>query len=291
MRSPVLCLATQVAAAPFRIAPESDERLHSLLQAKNVTLTISDEPGFDISVGVRSGDVLITESALELLWASAHAHFVFYQEYAAANNAGHTQYALGSSSRARSAMELLKWALGKATGTHTDPWPEEAVRPVEDPHHLSDGHVANELFLCAVAWTLHHEIAHVAMQHSAGVAAVNLAQEKEADLEATKHILFTAPEEPQRQKRALGIISAILALQYLDSPQNYSGNIPRTHPRAFERLAYCLDVHPWEPDCLVHAFALVLMQIFMSESGVTCELEGDSLSSVLYGFFINLSRQ
>lgn len=289
MHSPILALAKSIAACPYRVAPEVADELHALIQAKDIELIVSDDLGFDVEAVAHTGKITITVAALELFWASAFSGFVFYQEYVEANKASQASYAIGETERSRQAMNLLRWAVANAKKEIVEPWPMNLPQPNPNARALSDIDVANELFLCALAWALHHEISHVALSHSFATSPIDMTQEKAADIEATKRILVSAPDSQQRGKRALGMIAAIMALQYIDSTEAAQSPFRRLHPRAFERLAYCLDVHQWMPEDIPYAFSLALLQVFMAERNIQYELSGDSVADILNGFFVSLS--
>jgi len=276
--------------APYRIIPEAAEELNRLIPDHNMTLDITTELGFDIDAVAHNGEVAITESALELLWASAHANFIFYQEYVSSCKAEHQQYTVGTTQRSLDAMDLLRWAIEKAKSKDTKEWPGHLPQPVAVPVEHSDIHVANELFLCAVAWSLHHEISHVELRHSFITAPFDLEEEKVADVTASRQVLDTAPNTQQLEKRALGLISALIALQYIDRNKTAPSPQKRLHPYAFERLSHSLGVHAWEPNSMVLAFALVSLQVYLGESKVPHKLEGDTFDDQLNNFFISLSR-
>ncbi|MBD4053771.1 cell death peptidase Lit, partial [Xanthomonas citri pv. citri] len=80
-----------------------------------------------------------------------------------------------------------------------------------------DSQVASEIFLCAIAWILHHEISHVVLQHPLVTTAFSTQEEREADSHATKWILGNLYESaPELKKRALGIATAVLCIQSLE---------------------------------------------------------------------------
>jgi hypothetical protein len=95
------------------------------------------------------------------------------------------------------------------------------------------------LFLCALAWIVHHEIAHIRLNHQALVTTCSIAEERDADIEATKWILDKSTVPQESRKRTFGIAAAILALQGFHSPDQFVAL--KTHPSAFERIDYCLS--------------------------------------------------
>ena len=112
----------------------------------------------------------------------------------------------------RAALDLLRWAIICQKSNDTgDNWPEGQPFPVENP---SDGviNAANELCLVTCAFILHHELAHIRLVHSGNVeTTVSLAQEKEADIEATDWMFGDVElSGPVFTKRMLGASGAFV---------------------------------------------------------------------------------
>lgn len=157
------------------------------------------------------------------------------------------------------------------------------------PEHGSDIHVTNELFLCGVAWIVHHEIAHVRLGHTPVHTTRSQAEELEADLEATKWILERSSVEAESQKRTLGIATAILALMGIEKGREF--NVNHSHPAAFERLYRCLDSVSIDENDKVFAFASVIMQIQLWYSGKTAALNGVSLKDIFHMYLVEYARK
>lgn len=288
-RSPIILLEDSIAAAAFRIAPEREAELDSIRDDYGLSVTLIDEPGFKFWVGTISKEITTTIASLEFLWASAHAHIVLYDEYGIAQRAGETQFNAGGNKRCKDALDLLGWAEGNVRTSGNDQWPEELPKPVQSPDHGSDIHVTNELFLCAVAWIVHHEIAHVLLGHTPVHTNRSQAEEFEADIEATKWIIDQSFVAAEAQKRTLGIATAILALMGMEAGRDF--NVINSHPRAFERLYRCLDYANIDQNDKVFAFASVIMQIQLWYSGKTATLDGVSLKDLFHAYLVRYARE
>jgi len=277
--SPILSLQNAIAASAFRIAPEREESLAAWRDLENFTLALSEERDFHIRVNMKSHVATFPVGALEFLWASAHAFFVFHQEYVAAQAVGANVLDFGGTPRIKGASELLWWSIRNMHSPGSETWPVTLPRPEQYPTSGTDGHVANELFLCAVAWIIHHEIAHVALQHGQGHPALRIKQEREADLRATTWILERCTGSAERKKRILGMATAILAMHLLDSRDDDA--YVCTHPPTVERLDYCLDTAGVQDNGVECAFCAVVMHFNLARHGFQGPLDGDSIRDVL----------
>jgi hypothetical protein len=289
LRSPIVSLENAIAAAAFRIAPEREAELGELRDNFELSFTFDDGPGFQFWVGTTSREITTTIASLEFLWASSHAHIVLYDEYRKAQRAGCEQFNTGGNSRCKNALDLLSWAVRNLNSYGTDEWPQDLPRPVQFPEHGSDVRVTNELFLCGVAWIVHHEIAHIRLGHTPVQTNRSQVEEFEADLEATKWMLEHSSVDAESQKRTLGIATAMLSIMGIERDRDF--NVSHSHPVAFERLYRCLDIACVEENDNVFAFASVIMQIQLWYSGKAAAYEGDSLKDMFCSYLLEYARR
>jgi hypothetical protein len=153
---------------------------------------------------------------------------------------------------------------------------------------MSDGHVANELFRYALGWTLHHEIAHVRLRHPNAHSILSRDEERSADLHATTWLLEHAPDAQQKRVRTFGAIVGILALDTFEAMLGDPAK--NTHPKAYERLAYCLNCYDAPDDDEAFAFALCGMQYNLQQRGSTSSLDGSSFRDILNDYLVSMSR-
>jgi len=264
IRSPILHLETAIGGCAFRIAPERGSELGEFRDFKNITMSIVDEPGFDIRVLIDKHQIVMGIAALEFLWASSHAHLVLYNEYCLAQQSGATKFDTGGSNRSLKAMELLTWA-GHNLKEGNRKWPDNLPQPVQYPVEKSDIHAANELFLCALAWIVHHELAHLRLDHQAFKSSCTIDEEKDADLAATDWILGKCSVQQEARKRTYGIAAAILAMQGFQKIERFASL--KTHPSTFERIDYCLTAASVPDNDEIYAFSAVTMQIQLAHRG------------------------
>lgn len=288
-RSPIVLLQDLIAGVPFRIAPEREGELKEFLDHKNVSLRIEDGPGFRFEVNLNDRTLTTNIASLEFLWASTHAHLILYDEYSKTQRSGDSCFDASSSTRARAGIDLLNWTIRNMADAGAANWPDGLPKPELDPPKGSDVHVTNELFLCSVAWIIHHELSHIRLGHNPILTIRSLTEEKEADLGATEWILNECADEQEYRKRTIGIAAAILSLQGI--ADNGSFDIRKSHPRAFERIDYCLTAAGIEDNEEVYAFAACIMQIQLSYHGVNIAHDGFSFRDVYSKYLVEFARK
>lgn len=280
MRSPILSLENAISGAAFAIAPERAQELAGQKDLERFSLRMTDERGFAIRVNVSTRVATLPIATLEYLWCCALFFFVLHQEYANAQASGAERLDLNQVPRISVALDLLNWARSNMLGSGVFPWPADKPKPSARLADAGDPHVANEIFLSAIAWIIHHEIAHVRLKHGAMHSVYSIQQERAADLCATDWILKDSTIDAETQKRQLGIVTALLAMQFLDEPKG-SNTYVGTHPPSVERLDYCLDAASVNDDSTVCAFALAVFQFHGAHFSIDGILDGTSLRDIL----------
>jgi Peptidase U49 len=115
-------------------------------------------------------------------------------------------------------------------------------------------------------------------------------EEHEADKFASDWLLDGVTDAAVMQKRALGIAVANIVLILVDLAMGR----PRaaTHPKSHERLQRNLRSDRIPDDSLVHAFAMVLLQMHLTVFGVnhTLDLEG-AFACLVEDMCFDLQRQ
>ncbi|MCH8500052.1 MAG: hypothetical protein LAT63_16380 [Marinobacter sp.] len=288
MRSPILELESAIAAAPYRIAPEREQELGDWCDVEGVFLDIVDQPGFTFHVYPLEKKIQTSIASLEFLWSTTYVHLVLYDEYAQAQERGEDAFDTGGTQRSAAAIDLAKWAVGNIFGSGKQPWPDNFVRPIAEPVHHSDVHVANELFLSAFAWIMHHELAHIRLGHGVAITSRSQEEEKEADVAATRWILEKCHDSKQLQKRTYGVVAAILSLKAIASPG--TRDVLQTHPPTFERIDYCLSEAGIDDDNEAYAFAACIMQIQLASRGVSVAHDGSSFKEIFSEYLIEFSK-
>ena len=282
LRSPVLIFARQIAGSAFAVAPEREEEL--LAAVPTFSLALSDDKGFYIRVNMSTHEATLPIATLEYLWACAYLFWVIYQEYVAAQERGDKHLDLSNRRYVRGAIDAFNWARNNQAVSGVENWPQTLPRPARKDTDNAVS-VANELFLAAVAWIIHHEIAHVRANHPAMHRSYAVKQEVEADEMATDWILGKCNDPGLRKKRQLGMVTALLAMQLLDEPPGADTYVS-THPPTVERLYACLERARVDDDGAPRAFAAVALQLQLSQYELSIPLDGSTIQDILGGALI-----
>jgi hypothetical protein len=270
-------LLGQVQAAFANVAPERAGELTTI--GEGLSLAIADDPKFVCHYTPSWKRITISTGVLEVLWVASHAYLVLHDRVLAQR---HLAQPLAVELRAdrvvSDAMALLEWGFDRFVGKTGVAWPDELPRPIESPLQGSAEHAADELALSAVAFLLHHELAHHRLGHPLTVDLPwRLDQERDADYAAADWILQGVAEDDARfSKRALGIATGLAVLAaYGVRTARHGGE---THPRSFDRLFHTLSRHVRDDHDEVWAFVVGILNVHMTDAGFT-------LPSVIHASF------
>jgi hypothetical protein len=254
--APTFCLLPEIWAAPQAIAPEKMDLLAPLLREVKLYPQTGE---FRFST---SGDYLhISDGALNLIWCSSYASWFIYQASGRAQKNGLDVVRFDDDRETEEAVNLYQWAIRCVSNSAYTPWPVGAPQPTRKPVPGSPLHIANEVFLTAVAWMLLHEAGHLERGHPFLTSSRSLDEEHEADFFATDHVLGGVTDEQVRFKRSVGIVVAnalILLLELMNGPV-----ASQTHPPAEERISRNLRGPELESNNRIHAFATALIQFHL----------------------------
>ena len=293
MRSPIIHLQSQIAGAAFNVAPEKACACKQYRDQYKINLVLVDETRFRVRVRpcVQSQtiEIVLPIASLEYLWAFSHYCWVLTQEYASAQQSGALGFDCLGNNRLRNSNNILQWAQNNLVDTGIDSWPSEGPRPTLDSDNGSDEHVATELFLCAIGWMLHHEIAHVVLKHPLIGTAFMQQEERDADQYATNWLLEGQhPDAPGLKKRVHGITVALLCLQSLEVNDHLC--LRNTHPAAYDRISSNFNNIQASNHEIVAAFSSVILQYLFHDTGIAANLEGDSFTEILADLLYDITR-
>lgn len=293
MRSPICLLEAQIAGTPFEIAPEKAHLCEQQRNEHQIEFVMVDETKFGFRVRLREDsqipEIVLPIASLEYLWTFSHHCWVLTQEYAEWQRAGAKQFDCLGNNRLRESAKILEWAKNNLTSTGAEPWPESGPRPRENLGSCDDSAVATELFLCALAWILHHEIAHVILQHPLINTTFSEQEEREADNHATKWLLDGLPQFDQKlKKRALGIAVAVLCLQSLEV--GGASCLRNTHPAAHDRIFNNTVKYQVGNDEIIEAICTIVLQYLFHETEITANIDGETFSKILGDLLYDITR-
>lgn len=293
MRSPILHLENQIAGAPFNSAPEKETLCAMHRDTFHITFALVDERMFGIRVRLDeklNPEVVLPVAALEYLWAFSHYCWVLTQEYAQAQRNNAYNFDCVGNKRLKESFDLLNWAKKNLADSGVEQWPKTGPRPRHTPiAHGDDEHVTSEFFLCSLAWMLHHERAHVVLNHPFVNTSLSETEEREADEFATRWLLGELEEsDPRLKKRALGIAVAVLCLQSLEVGS--VACLRNTHPAAYDRIFKNISSYKCGNEELIEAICTVVLQYLFHDTGVSANINGTTFSEILGDLLYDISR-
>jgi Peptidase U49 len=267
--SPIRELDNAIAASPFRISTTAESALKAIVAAKSLTLEYCACKRLKARLVIDRSAVQLGVPFLEALWAAAHAYSVVFHECQQANKRGDEFLDIGGMPRTAQAYSLYRKQLELHAAERLPDWASTDSRPVRFPDPNTDAFVANELFLVATSWLIHHEIAHARLAHES-TSKSSQQEENEADRLATQWVCGETKEVGQLHKAAFGIATAVLFLIALDLERGrvYS----HTHPPAFERLILNLDETGLGEDEMIYAFAFKLVEIHLIQAKLAADV-------------------
>lgn len=269
MESPILCLKESITASIERIAPEMKNELQVAKSQNPLTFSFVDEASFKFRVSIKR-NVTLPIPGLELLWSASYLYYLLYQEYVKAQKSGvGFQLNTPTLEAGWKIYNRGRDGITKSAGK----WNASLPQPSGNPEPESLIHVANEIFLCAVAWILHHEFSHVRLNHAI-ITCNSREEERDSDKAATVWIFDNCDCEAMKEKRSIGVAVALLLLTNKDL---LSGKFDdSTHPKAFNRLYDCLCHSRFEDDHIVYPFSIAILQIHIALANK--EISTDSIN-------------
>jgi hypothetical protein len=206
--SPARWLVPRVPRSPSRAAPERAAALDEMIAA--VRLSFPDLGSFVCEYRPDTRIVVVSRKVLEVAWASSYAYFVVYRRvFEELPQDEHAVIDLHADPVLGPAADLLfwvhnDWLLGKDT-----PWPANLPQPTSSAADSSNERYATGVFDIAIAFILHHELAHHRLGHSGSEHET----EHDADYEAARWLLEGLHDTSSAfQYRAYGIATALVIL-------------------------------------------------------------------------------
>jgi hypothetical protein len=260
----ILVLEEYIAQCAARISPTKATELGEFSDAKGMSIEFTDDKKFSIRVNLDSNTIKLPIGALNYLWSATHLFVALNEAYIAAQKAGKRNLDTASDASMSTAVDLFNWA-GKDLIDGNLIWPAHSPMPSLNSQAGKLILLTNEIFLAALAWILHHERAHVELEHpgnSSGPEGIR--QERDADRSASEWVMAGCINELERQKRAFGITTGLLAMALLDSPKLKIPEV-KSHPPDMERLIDNLDIAQLNPENPVYAYSLVVLQFCIAQ--------------------------
>ncbi len=275
-RSPIMSLEKAIAASAYTVAPEREAAY--IASTANVSIIFAaGEKRFGVRVNTETYVVTLPIATLEYVWACTHMLLRLYAVFEEKQALGYEAVSLAGDPEFCTRLDLFNWALNNMLYEGTGLWPQDAPQPSIETSSCTD-----ELFLVAIGWILHHEIAHLRRNHAQAHRIYTNQQEREADADAVGWVLGACADAQMRTKRQLGMAIALLSMQFLDEPQG-SGTYLGTHPPTSARIFDCLNDAKVDLDGLAYTLCAIAMHFHLGQHSLTSELDGDSFQTILDG--------
>jgi hypothetical protein len=148
--------------------------------------------------------------------------------------------------------------------------------------------VTNELMLCATAWILHHELAHIDREHVGALQSVE--EEKDADREATSWVMDQSPPGLATKKRGLGIAIATISIAMFEMFRRRRRTSAPTHPNPAMRIFSALSHPALTAEPVVAQVAAVMLKLILDNAEVQIDATYDEPQDALSHYCQVLQR-
>ena len=270
MDSPIRHVMNHVHEAIEKIAPE--RRGTFARDYDEFILEYLDDFRWICEVDVANKRIRLSRKVMEVLWAASFAYFRLYlaiQERFGGRVSVSAEIEFAHEVHLKEAVDLLQWGFSSWLNHSGAPWPPHLPKPISDPVRASDENMADELSLCAIAFILHHELAHIRLHH---FGASELDSERDADNCANDWVLGQIDDETDSKfvKRALGVATALAVLVAKGIHTQAYGD--PSHPRSFDRLMHALDRHIRDPNHPAWEFVTAVLKLHLDNAAHGAEI-------------------
>ena len=221
--------------------PQREAELLKLIQRWNIRFTLDEKSLIpDFWADVHSGEINVPRRCLFRIKGSAYAYYSAFGAMVALHNRANDAEL---SSRLDKASALLTWAVRTDIATALDdgsqyssgsipPEFDELCRNCLKPEQVE---IAEEVFRMSVIWILHHEIAHIRLQHTSPAGADSIREEFEADKAAIEWLVDDS--HLNASERLLHRLAVAVGLGWLSAFNVYlEEDTGMTHPPECERF-------------------------------------------------------
>ena len=264
MDSPVRHVMRHVHSAIVNIAQEKNAEFARAYD--ELTLEYLDDHQWICKVDGAKRHIRISRKVMEVFWAASFMYIRFHDAISEETEQGRADPVVidfEKSPRLREAARLFEWAINSWRTCSDDPWPQHLPMPLAEPVGDSDEDFAEDLSLRAVAFIVHHELAHIRLGHR-GPSEVEL--ERDADNTAAAWLLGDIDDEESDEftRRALGVATALAVL--VARRIHGGGHDGPSHPRAYDRLMHTLIHHIENADHIVWYFVSHILKLHLDNA-------------------------
>src|SRR5690606_35717341 len=146
------------------IRRRSRAQLGNRAQAMHIPIRVTNGP-FRACYDSSRKEIRCSRSLLALLWANAHLALSIYERvYEQTRPGARCVLNLDDDSAANDALELVHWAFTSLESGTID-WPPHLPGPSTSDRTIATASRTTRLFIYALAFVLHHELAHARLHH------------------------------------------------------------------------------------------------------------------------------
>lgn len=261
---PLANLLPSIPEALYAIAPEHLDALRDALSG--TALAVSAERRWVAEYQYDPKTIRLSMRTFEIVWCATFGYLALHDlVWVPAVRANRLEADLTSDPRVARAMDLLSWAVRPEEDGGAAPITLINQARVDDLRAAAD-----DLALCAIAFVLHHELAHHRLFHDHPPLdeTASVDRERDADREAASWMLGAVGRgTPEYGKRLLG---AAMATAYLTTRALERGKLAaKKHPRPYDRLFNLLDERTAGPEDPAWCFAMIAVKLHLDHLGIS----------------------
>ena len=221
--------------------------------------------------------VRVTMRCQSRLWAHCYAYYCAFTDFDARRSGLESEL---SSEQLKVAGDLLEWAVttdiairihgGSATPATVSYAPVDAPLPFDGASADVVKGCAEMIFLHALAFILHHELAHIHLGHGVADGSLAVQQEFDADAAAARWILG-APIEDEFYYlvRHLGVAIALIWFTSLDFREPH---VQHNHPPSWKRLLAALKPTVRGDEDAIWGFVVLALTLHFRRYGISLDI-------------------
>ncbi|WP_417384174.1 phage exclusion protein Lit family protein [Gimesia sp.] len=227
--------------------------------------------------------VRVTMRCQARLWAHCYAYYCMFTEYAVRQSGADSGL---SSDQLQVAGDFLEWAVesdiqirlqgGSGIPVVMKDAPKDAPLPFENINANVVQVGSETIFLNALAFIIHHELAHIQLGHVGVESDLSIQQEYDADATAAEWILgVDVADEFDYLVRHLGVAIALLWFTSLAFREKF---VIDSHPPSWKRLLAALEPTVKGEEDAVWGFVVLALTLHFHRYGLSL----DTLSEVTH---------
>lgn len=292
--SPIRHLIRHAKNLAAKISPKKREIAEQY--CKDVTLKITNEGTWVNHYDPNTKTIVFSKKLLEIIWVCSHMYVTFFTDVVQAKKLLRLEgepkviIDLNAIPSVVAAADLLDWIFSDWLDEKDTAWPAHLMRPIPDPLTDSPQNWADELTLCAIAFLLHHELAHHYLKHGGEEEGFETIQrERQADYSSADFLLSgLQPGDNFFIKKSMAIAVVLsIRIAYAIKTGKWGGD---SHPRCFDRIVHVLDryIDSENRNHSAWTFAWSIIYFHLIDSPILNKLNLDNLTEISHRGLLDL---